>query len=456
MIELKCDLPELSPRMVVMGVGGAGGNAVASMIRNGIRGVEFVVANTDAQALRASAAPRRIQLGAHVTQGLGAGSRTEMGRQAAEESVADIEAALEGAHMCFIAAGMGGGTGTGAAPVIARIAQEKGILTLGVVSKPFAFEGRFRARAAELGLMEFAAHVDTLIVIPNQNLFRVANPNTTFKAAFDLADEILQEGVRGISDLIVMPGLINLDFADIRSIMANRGKAMMGAAEATGDNRAIRAAQRAISNPLLDDALNGARGLIISIAGGEDMTLSDVDEVASYVKDLVDPDADIIWGSSLDPALNGRMRVSVFATGIDLAQPMEAESAKPEAVAGSLRPRNLAASVSPDVAARHPAAAPLFTPTQLDPRPDVLARQAGPDEQDELLLTVETPLILTPPEGVGEIPTVSPFSDAEESSVLASRSPSLFERISRAARSRSWETVPDDGAPVKHALAHVA
>jgi cell division protein FtsZ len=259
MIELASDLMELCPRIVVIGVGGAGGNAVASMIENGVKGVTFVVANTDAQALAASPAPQIVQLGARTTQGLGAGSHAGLGKAAAEESLAAIEKILDGAHMCFIAAGMGGGTGTGAAPVIAKLARDKGILTLGVVSKPFAFEGTRRARTAELGLAEFERHVDTLIVIPNQNLFRVANPDTTFKAAFDLADEVLQQGVRGITDLMVMPGLINLDFADVRSIMANRGKAMMGAGEATGEDRAIRATEQAINNPLLDDALQGAR-----------------------------------------------------------------------------------------------------------------------------------------------------------------------------------------------------
>jgi cell division protein FtsZ len=449
MIEMENMARELSPRIVVMGVGGAGGNAVASMMNNGVQGVIFVVANTDAQALRASPAPCLIQLGAEATLGLGAGSRTEVGRLAAEESAAEISAALEGAHMCFIAAGMGGGTGTGAAPVIARIAQEKGILTLGVVSKPFAFEGRHRARTAELGLAEFAEHVDTLIVIPNQNLFRVANPSTTFKAAFDLADEILQEGVRGISDLIVMPGLINLDFADIRSIMANRGKAVMGAAEARGEDRAIRAAQRAISNPLLDDALDGARGLIISIAGGDDMKLSEVDEVASYVRDLVDSDADIIWGTSFDPALGGSIRVSVFATGIDLAE-KEEEARPPVPVAGSLRPKVHAAPVEPRVAALHPAAAPVFSPTQLDlPVTCGPAQSVADAREDELLLTVERRLILVPPPGAGEIPTIDPFGDAGP--VLSpGRGPSLFERVATAARTRSWTALADDNLRGDH------
>ncbi len=450
MIELAHGLPELSPRIVVMGVGGAGGNAVASMISRDVKGVDFVVANTDAQALRASPAPRLIQLGSTATGGLGAGSRADLGREAAEESIIEIEAALEGAHMCFIAAGMGGGTGTGAAPVIARAARAKGILTLGVVSKPFAFEGAHRARAAEAGLTEFARHVDTLIVIPNQNLFRVASPHTTFKAAFDLADEVLQEGVRGISDLIVMPGLINLDFADIRSIMANRGKAMMGAGEACGDNRAIRATQQAISNPLLDDVLNGARGLIISIAGGNDLKLTEVDEVASYVRDLVDPEADIIWGSTFNPALEGRVRVSVFATGIELA-PAESEGARPMAAAApavaAAAPAASVASPAPALAALWPAARPSPAPVQLDLRLDPAARHAArtaADEEELLLLPAERRLILSPPDGVGEIPTIDPFARYEGPPVISFRGPSLFERIAMAARSRTWDPAADE------------
>ncbi len=300
------ELDELRPRISVIGVGGAGGNAVANMVRSDVQGVSFVAANTDAQALASSPAGRIIQLGRTTTQGLGAGSDAEIGKAAAEESLAEIEKMLDGAHMCFIAAGLGGGTGTGAAPVIARAARQKGILTVGVVTKPFAFEGKRRAEAAEAGLAELQREVDTLIVIPNQNLFRIASPATTFKAAFDLADEVLQQGVKGITDLMVMPGLINLDFADIRTVMANMGKAMMGTGEATGDDRAVRAAEQAIANPLLDEALKGARGLIISITGGDDMLLMEVDEVASHIKDMVDPDADIIWGSAFDPALAGR------------------------------------------------------------------------------------------------------------------------------------------------------
>ena len=309
---------ELKPKIAVIGVGGAGGNAVANMISSKVEGVDFVVANTDAQALNASPADYRIQLGPEITQGLGAGSRPEVGRAAAEETIEQVKSALAGCHMCFIAAGMGGGTGTGAAPVIAQAAREMNILTVGVVTKPFLFEGSRRMRSAESGIAELQQHVDTLIVIPNQNLFLVANPNTTFKEAFLLADEVLQQGVRGITDLMVMPGLINLDFADVRSVMHEMGKAMMGTGEAEGDGRALEAAERAIANPLLDGvSMQGAKGVIVSITGGEDMRLMEVDEAANHIRELVDPDANIIWGSAFNENLNGKIRVSVVATGID-------------------------------------------------------------------------------------------------------------------------------------------
>jgi len=309
---------ELKPKIAVIGVGGAGGNAVTNMISSKVEGVDFVVANTDAQALNASPADYRIQLGPEITQGLGAGSRPEVGRAAAEETIEQVKAALAGCHMCFIAAGMGGGTGTGAAPVIAQAAREMNILTVGVVTKPFLFEGTRRMRSAESGIAELQQHVDTLIVIPNQNLFLVANPNTTFKEAFLLADEVLQQGVRGITDLMVMPGLINLDFADVRSVMHEMGKAMMGTGEAEGDGRALEAAERAIANPLLDGvSMQGAKGVIVSITGGEDMRLMEVDEAANHIRELVDPDANIIWGSAFNENLNGKIRVSVVATGID-------------------------------------------------------------------------------------------------------------------------------------------
>ncbi len=309
---------ELRPRITVIGVGGAGGNAIANMIEAEIEGVDFIVCNTDAQALNNSEAATRIQLGPEITQGLGAGSRPEVGRAAAEETVADIESALEGVNMVFIAAGMGGGTGTGAAPVIAETARRKGVLTVGVVTKPFLFEGTRRMRAAEAGIEELQKHVDTLIVIPNQNLFLVAKAETTFKEAFELADEVLQQGVRSITDLMVMPGLINLDFADVRSVMGEMGKAMMGTGEGEGENRALDAAEQAIANPLLDGvSMQGAKGVIISIIGGDDMKLLEVDEAANHIRDLVDPEANIIWGSAFNPDLQGKIRVSVVATGID-------------------------------------------------------------------------------------------------------------------------------------------
>ncbi len=312
------EVEELKPRIAVIGVGGAGGNAIANMIAAKVEGVDFIVSNTDAQSLNSSPAEQRIQLGPEITQGLGAGSRPEVGRAAAEETLELVEKALDGAHMCFIAAGMGGGTGTGAAPVIAKAARDRGILTVGVVTKPFTFEGTRRMKSANAGIEELQKNVDTLIIIPNQNLFLVANPNTTFKEAFLLADEVLQQGVRGITDLMVMPGLINLDFADVRSVMHEMGKAMMGTGEAEGDGRALEAAEKAIANPLLDGvSMQGAKGVIVSITGGEDMRLMEVDEAANHIRELVDPDANIIWGSAFNENLDGRIRVSVVATGID-------------------------------------------------------------------------------------------------------------------------------------------
>jgi cell division protein FtsZ len=310
---------ELKPRITVVGVGGAGGNAVNNMIRAKLEGVEFVVANTDAQALTQSLVPpdHRIQLGLNVTQGLGAGSKPDVGRSAAEESHEEISTLIKGSNMVFITAGMGGGTGTGAAPVIARAARELGVLTVGVVTKPFHFEGSHRTRTADKGIDELHQYVDTLIIIPNQNLFRVANERTTFADAFKMADDVLYSGVRGVTDLMIMPGLINLDFADIRAVMAEMGKAMMGTGEAQGERRALDAAEAAISNPLLDDvSMKGASGVLINITGGFDMTLYEVDEAANRIRDEVDPDANIIFGSTFDEKLNGTMRVSVVATGI--------------------------------------------------------------------------------------------------------------------------------------------
>ena len=313
----------IKPRITVIGVGGAGGNAVNNMIRANLEGVEFVCANTDAQALQHSLAERKLQLGASITRGLGAGARPDVGRAAAEEALDELLDHIAGSNMVFITAGMGGGTGTGAAPVIARAAREQGILTVGVVTKPFHFEGTHRMKAAERGMEELQRFVDTLIIIPNQNLFRVANEKTTFADAFKMADDVLHSGVRGITDLMIMPGLINLDFADIRTVMSEMGKAMMGTGEATGEKRAIDAAEAAISNPLLDDvSMRGAKGVLINITGGLDMTLFEVDEAANRIRDEVDPDANIIFGSTFDEKLSGKMRVSVVATGID-AEAME-------------------------------------------------------------------------------------------------------------------------------------
>ncbi|WP_421790888.1 cell division protein FtsZ [Hyphobacterium sp.] len=309
---------ELRPRILVFGVGGAGGNAVNNMIESELEGVDFAVANTDAQALTRSKTERRVQMGAAITEGLGAGARPEIGEQAAEDSLPEIMEHLAGAHMVFITAGMGGGTGTGAAPVIARAAREQGILTVGVVTKPFQFEGSRRMRLADSGIEQLQEHVDTLIVIPNQNLFRIATEKTTFAEAFQMADDVLKSGVRGITDLMVMPGLINLDFADVRAVMNEMGKAMMGTGEASGEKRATEAAHAAIANPLLDDvSLEGATGVLINITGGYDMTLYEVDEAANEIRNQVDPDANIIIGSTFDEALDGTMRVSVVATGID-------------------------------------------------------------------------------------------------------------------------------------------
>lgn len=321
MLNIRMQNPEvqkLSPKITVIGVGGAGGNAVNNMISSGLEGCEFLVTNTDAQALENSLSENQLQLGASVTGGLGAGAKPEIGRQAAEESLDDVMQFLEGSNMVFVTAGMGGGTGTGAAPVIAKACRDSGILTVGVVTKPFHFEGAHRMRQAEQGILEMQDYVDTLIVIPNQNLFRVANEKTTFADAFRLADSVLQSGVRGVTDLMVMPGLINLDFADIRSAMLEMGKAMMGTGEAEGERRSIEAAEAAISNPLLDDvSMKGARGVIINVTGGSDMTLFEVDDACNRIREEVDPNANIIFGSTFDEKLEGRMRVSVVATGID-------------------------------------------------------------------------------------------------------------------------------------------
>ena len=401
------EVDELTPKITVVGVGGAGGNAIANMIRADVQGVDFIVANTDAQALKQSSAGHRIQLGAKITQGLGAGSRPEIGRAAAEETIDSVQKALEGAHMVFIAAGMGGGTGTGAAPVIAKAARDMGILTVGVVTKPFAFEGKRRAASAEAGIDELQKYVDTLIVIPNQNLFLIANANTTFKEAFEMADEVLQQGVRGITDLMVMPGLINLDFADVRSVMQEMGKAMMGTGEAEGDDRALIAAQKAIANPLLDGvSMNGAKGVIVSITGGEDMRLLEVDEAANHIRELVDPDANIIWGSAFNTELEGKIRVSVVATGIDadaqaVAAPRAAE--QPRVFSFSTPRRTTAAEPAP-VAAPEPEAAPVAQEVPLTP--------PVPEAYEPV---AETPVPLSPPVPEAYEPEPQPAAPVQSS-----------------------------------------
>ncbi|MBX9795286.1 cell division protein FtsZ [Sphingomonas sp.] len=492
---LPTEVDELTPRIVVVGVGGAGGNAIANMMRAGVQGVDFLVANTDAQALKQSAAPQRIQLGTKVTQGLGAGSRPEIGRAAAEETIESISALLEGAHMCFIAAGMGGGTGTGAAPVIAKAARDLGILTVGVVTKPFSFEGNRRAKAAEAGIEELQKFVDTLIVIPNQNLFLIANANTTFKQAFEMADEVLQQGVRGITDLMVMPGLVNLDFADIRSVMQEMGKAMMGTGEAAGDDRAIVAAQQAINNPLLDGvSMKGAKGVIISITGGEDLRLLELDEAANHIRELVDPDANIIWGSAFNPHLEGKIRVSVVATGIEAqAQSATATPARSTASHGfSFTAPPRLADPAPEPAFAAPAPAPEPEPLELDnshsftttaddaappvpaayepePEPEAAPQVFGEDDlppppahlgqqppaQDELVLGSEEAVPIEPVFGTSEPePSIrrrwlaaggsAEPAPPEEPLVRTKLGGTLFERMSSITRGKSDD---DDGNP---------
>ncbi|MDB4861394.1 cell division protein FtsZ [Alphaproteobacteria bacterium] len=319
----------LHPKITVLGVGGSGGNAVNNMINANLEGVDFLIANTDAQALQISECTNKIQLGLNSTRGLGAGMRPDIGRQAAEEAIQEITEKLDGSHMLFVAAGMGGGTGTGAAPVIAKLARERGILTVGVVTKPFHFEGSQRMKLAEKGIEELQQYVDTLLIIPNQNLFRIANEKTTFSDAFKMADDVLYAGVRGVTDLMVQPGMINLDFSDVKTVMSEMGKAMMGTGEASGEGRAVAAAEAAIANPLIDDvSLKGARGLIINITGGKDITLYEVDEAANRIKQEVDEEANIIYGTTCDERLDGLVRVSIVATGIDSniginAQPLE-------------------------------------------------------------------------------------------------------------------------------------
>lgn len=350
---------ELKPRITVFGVGGAGGNAVDNMIAKQLDGVEFVVANTDAQALQQSSSSARVQLGVKVTEGLGAGARPTVGAAAAEESIEQIVDHLAGAHMCFITAGMGGGTGTGAAPIIAQAARELGVLTVGVVTKPFQFEGAKRMRQAEDGVDALQKVVDTLIIIPNQNLFRLANEKTTFTEAFSMADDVLYQGVKGVTDLMVRPGLINLDFADVRAVMDEMGKAMMGTGEATGEDRAIQAAEKAIANPLLDEiSLKGAKGVLINITGAHDLTLFELDEAANRIREEVDPEANIIVGSTLDTEMEGGMRVSVVATGIDATEKTDDVPVARRSMSAPLTRTVAAEDAAPEQAAEVAAEAP--------------------------------------------------------------------------------------------------
>lgn len=479
-------LDGLKPKIAVIGVGGAGGNAIANMIAAEVQGVEFLVANTDAQALNASKAAHRIQLGTQITQGLGAGSRPEVGRAAAEESIVELEQALEGVHMVFLAAGMGGGTGTGAAPVIAKAARDKGILTVGVVTKPFSFEGARRMRSADAGIEELEQHVDTLIVIPNQNLFMIAEAKTTFIEAFRMADEVLQQGVRGITDLMVMPGLVNLDFADVKSVMRDAGKAMMGTGEAEGEGRALLAAQMAIANPLLDGvSMTGAKGVIVSISGGEDMGLFELQEAGDHIRDLVDPDANIIWGSAFNPALNGRIRVSVVATGLEsgsAAQPVQRPSmfsSRPAAPLAAVAPEPPApslAAAAPSLAASAPTLTQVVPPPALsveeepapgfasyegpaddapEPEPLDLTEAStvadGDDEPDELVLEAPADVPAAPvarfddtaPEPVIQR-SMPPMAAPEDDAPRVPAGATLFERMKHLSRIESGKDKADE------------
>jgi len=396
------DEGDLKPRITVFGVGGAGGNAVNNMIDKELEGVEFVVANTDAQALQQSKSESRVQLGVKVTEGLGAGARATVGAAAAEESIEQIVDHLAGAHMCFITAGMGGGTGTGAAPIIAQAARELGVLTVGVVTKPFQFEGAKRMRQAEEGVEQLQKMVDTLIIIPNQNLFRLANEKTTFTEAFSMADDVLYQGVKGVTDLMVRPGLINLDFADVRAVMDEMGKAMMGTGEADGEDRAIQAAEKAIANPLLDEiSLRGAKGVLINITGGHDLTLFELDEAANRIREEVDADANIIVGSTMDETLDGGMRVSVVATGIDAA---ETTSAMPLPRRSMREPLTTAPTI--ETAQQAPAVEQVVQVAEVAPEaavsepslfPQMDAQQVAAQEQMEDIFEEEVPAVATAP-----------------------------------------------------------
>ncbi|HLG48851.1 MAG TPA: cell division protein FtsZ [Reyranella sp.] len=433
---------EIKPRITVIGVGGAGGNAVNNMISSALEGVEFIVANTDAQALGQSLADRRVQLGITITQGLGAGARPEVGRQAAEEALPEILQLLDGANMVFVTAGMGGGTGTGAAPVIAEAARAQGILTIGVVTKPFHFEGRRRMQSADQGITELEKVVDTLIVIPNQNLFKIANEKTTFADAFKMADDVLHMGVRGVTDLMVMPGLINLDFADIRTVMGEMGKAMMGTGEAEGPDRARVAAESAISNPLLEDhSMKGAKGVLINITGGLDMTLHEVDEAANRIREEVDQDANIIFGSTFDATMQGRMRVSVVATGIaamaqqapapnylnlDMSRPMQTGQpalSRPAAPpVGRVAMPAAAVAPPPAPVAVAPAPAPVVTPPVAPPSPVAPPAPAMMEAPEPVYAEAPAPVAAPPVEVTVSVP-VAPAPAPAPAQIAASAAP---------------------------------
>ena len=388
---------DLKPRITVFGVGGAGGNAVNNMIAKELEGVEFVVANTDAQALQQNQSKSRVQLGVKVTEGLGAGARPAVGAAAAEESIEQIVDHLAGAHMCFITAGMGGGTGTGAAPIIAQAARELGVLTVGVVTKPFQFEGAKRMRQAEAGVEALQKVVDTLIIIPNQNLFRLANEKTTFTEAFAMADDVLYQGVKGVTDLMVRPGLINLDFADVRAVMDEMGKAMMGTGEATGEDRAVQAAEKAIANPLLDEiSLRGANGVLINITGGHDLTLFELDEAANRIREEVDPDANIIVGSTLDTDLEGGMRVSVVATGIDAATVQSDIPVPRRSLKEPLKPASIEEEPAAEAAPAVEEPAPLAAETVSEP--------SLFEEMDAHVEAVEEPAVEEQPAAQDDLP----------------------------------------------------
>jgi cell division protein FtsZ len=448
---------DFSPRITVIGVGGGGTNAVDNMIALNLQGVEFVVANTDAQQLMHSRADRRIQLGPHITQGLGAGAKPEIGKAAAEEAADELYRHLDGAHMVFITAGMGGGTGTGAAPVIAKMARERNILTVGVVTKPFGFEGLRRARSADQGIEELQQYVDTLIVIPNQNLFRLATDRTTWRDAFKMADQVLYMGVRGVTDLMMVHGLVNLDFADIRTVMAEMGKAMMGTGEAEGENRAIRAAEAAINNPLLEDtSMAGARGLLINITGGEDLTLFEVDQAANRIREEVDEEANVIFGSAVDESLTGRIRVSVVATGIDSHK--TSDQSRPKLVAmgnGGAAPapqpiivRNTApASVAPAFMPSPVLATAASPLRQMSPQPEMAGNTA-------LMMEPQAPQPVAPPKLVQPAAPLPVMQLTEKATLFAasrptavpsqmpppvaeSARPSLFNTVTGAFRRRS-------------------